>query len=703
MKNKVTLLLCLIIISVSTRLSGCGILFYDTENKVYLDIIESNIDVRINDQVSITTITQIFNNNTDDSLYVRYAFPMLETASATGLRYKLEGEWYTAVFSPTPQDTIDYGGGDNFDYDLKYYLGETPLIYDIDRVIPSGENIIIELTYVELLPYKLGRVTYLMPFHLAELLLNEEMDCFFHLAIYSQRDIVNIQLDSPTSGNISQLNYGDSATIDFTGMEYIPYYDFAASYELSSDELGLFCLSSFMPDSLVPDTLGNGFFCFIVEPEPLPADQVITKYFTLIIDKSGSMSGQKIVDARDAASFIVQHLNENDWFNIVSFDTDVSSFRSIHVANTSQNVSEALSYINSLSADGSTNISGAFGTAIPQFSSLNENAANIIIFLTDGEQTAGITNTDELIDYINRLVIESETGINIFTFGIGSSVNERLLRTIAYDNDGLSEFLADNELESIITEFFLMINNPVLLETSLHFEPEIISETYPVNLPNLYIGQQMIVSGRYSEAQDVLAILTGTAFSNEITYTYSPEIAGDFVQNNVFLMKIWAKQKIEYLLNEYYKYFNDTVISNPIKREIIQISLDYGVISPFTSFRGDDGDGDGWSYPTYFESLPNIENTEIDKNVYFSNLRVLNNPGSKIFYLSFKYHNMTVLSGTLQVINLKGQILGTMKIAPQFGENQIDISDLVYNLPNGIYFVKFGIEQSYSSVPFVIR
>ena len=61
-----------------------------------------------------------------------------------------------------------------------------------------------------------------------------------------------------------------------------------------------------------------------------------------------------------------------------------------------------------------------------------------------------------------------------------------------------------------------------------------------------------------------------------------------------------------------------------------------------------------------------------------------------------------VLFGYYIIIPLSINFLANYNIS-KIVENQIDISDLVYNLPNGIYFVKFGIEQSYSSVPFVIR
>lgn len=700
--NKYILMFSCLLLSLCMQVAGNGIAYYDAEEKIYLDILNSEIDVRVTDQVSVTTITQLFRNPASDSLKIRYAFPLLETASATQLRYKYEGTWYTAAIEAVPQDSLQNGNnGSPGNSELRQYLGDTPLIYDIDVAIPPHDSLSVELTYVELLPYKLGLVSYLMHFNVNSLLYDEAIDCQFHMSLYSQRTINDINLISPGIGGVSEVIYGDSVTIDFSLADYLPADDISVSYELSSDELGLFCLSSFMPDSLVPDDLGNGFFTFIVEPEPQPENQIISKYFTLIIDRSGSMSGQKIVDARDAAIFIVDHLNESDMFNIVSFNHEITSFRSAHVENSIQNRNSAINYIQSLNADGSTNISGAFATAVPQFSSAQENTANIIIFLTDGRQTAGIQDTDELIAYINDLVVESETDLSLFSFGIGSGTNERLLRTISYDNQGLSEFLSNNELESVITEFFLLINNPVLLETSMEFSPDIITELYPGNLPNLYVGQQMIVSGRYPESAETVATLSGTAFGQAVDYNYNPELAADYREEYLFLMKIWAKQKIETLLSEYFKNQGDTSLANPLQREIIEISMAYGVISPFTSYQGIEDDTDV-SY-SLIDGEHIEESSSLVSNQYCSDLKVLGVNRFAGMYLQFDYSYHELKPGRIILTTLSGQVIAMEDILIDYGENKIDISNLTGNLPRGMYSISLQIESEILSVLFTIQ
>ena len=327
---------------------------------------------------------------------------------------------------------------------------------------------------------------------------------------------------------------------------------------------------------------------FVAEPDPSESADVIDKVFTLIIDRSGSMSGNKIVQARNAAEFIVRHLNEGDKFNIIDFASEVSSFRTEHVDFNSANESAALSYISNLNANGMTNISGAFSTTIPQFNTAPDGTADIIIFFTDGEATAEITDTEGILNHVKNLITQYERNITIFTFGIGDYVNEQLLTLLAAQNNGLAEFLGNDELEEVITQFYLKIRNPVLLNTEVNFSPDVVSEVYPAPLPSLYKGQQMIVAGRYNEAGDVDVILSGKAFGQPVEYQYRLSLADSSLEKYQFLPKVWAKKKIEFLLVQYYSLDPGSEEAENIKNLIIEISIAYGVITEFTSFVGGD-------------------------------------------------------------------------------------------------------------------
>lgn len=569
------------IIGFSLSLLANGVGIVDATNAQYLKLNSSIVEVQVENQVAIIKTTQTFQNNFSQPVNFKYGFPLPEGASAISLRWLINGEWKVAIITPEPPDTTLPGGGDP-DPNLITYLGDVPLYFDIADTLLVDSLTIFEVTYVEFLPYSFGNVTFNYPNNY-QLIQTSSLDVQQLLfTLNSSRTIEDIQVLSHTPTQL--INSGNSAFAEVILYELPADNDYEILYSLNLEELGLFSFSTFQPDSLVPDSLGRGFFTFVAEPDAGAASDVIDKVFTLIVDRSGSMSGNKIVQARGAANFIVQNLNEGDKFNIVDFATDVSSFRPVHVDFNPTNESAALAYISTFNANGSTNISGAFDVAVPQFSSANDSTANIIIFFTDGQPTAGITQTDLLVQHINDLVQTTETDLIIFCFGIGLDVNQQLLSLIAQNNQGLAMFLLNEDLEEIITNFYLLIRNPVLLNTDITFSPNVLSEIYPAPLPNLYKGQQMIVSGRYNEGTDVQVTLSGEAFGQPVEYSYDMNLSDSAVYNYQFLPKIWAKQKIEHLVIEYYTLDPNSPEAEALKELIIQISIAYGVVSPFTGF-----------------------------------------------------------------------------------------------------------------------
>lgn len=563
-----------------------GVCVVNAANNTNLLLLESSVDVLVENQIALTKTRQVFRNSTGASTNSKYAFPLSESASAIELRWQVNGQWYLANISSQPPDTTLPGGEGGISQQLQDYLGATPLLFDLPQIIAPDSAIIVELTYVELLPYQFGDVDFSYPndYSLIQSTAVNQQSLIFRLN--SARSIESLQLLS--SHNLFQLiNTGNEALLETNDPNEPLDENYAIRYSLNLDQLGLFDFSTRIADSTLPDSLG-GFLTFVAEPDPGNSTEVIDKVFTLVVDRSGSMRGNKIVQARNAARFIVENLNPGDYFNIVDFSSSVASFRSEHVPFNAVNLAEATNYINGFAANGGTNISGAFDLAVPQFASASDSTANIIIFFTDGQATVGITNTELLVNHITNLVDNTETGVLIFSFGIGTDANEQMLTLLSNANGGLAEFLGVDELFDRITDFYLRIRNPVLLNTAISFDPPVVTEVYPAPLPNLYQGQQMIVTGRYRQSGPVNVTLEGEAFGLPVSYQYALTLADTAVTRYQVLPKIWAKQKITFLLIEYYSLAEGDPAREAIRDQIVALSVGYGVISPFTGFSGGD-------------------------------------------------------------------------------------------------------------------
>ena len=653
--------------------NGVGVI--DAVNGVYCRFDSSVVATTVQGQIAITVTTQYY-TNTHAPAKVKYAFPLSEQESATQLRWKVGGQWFLASVAGASQDTTLPGSGGTPLASLVTYLGTTPLYFSIPQTIGTDSSLAVELTYVELLPYSFGSVdyTYRNDYRLIDPSVIGVQRLSF--ALTSQRAIDSIRVLSSQPVQ-SLTNLGTSASVHIELHEAVPGEDYAIRYALNAQQLGLFAFSTAIPDSALPDTLG-GFLTFIAEPDPGSSVSTIPKVFTLIVDQSGSMFGTKMAQARDAATFIVQNLNPGDMFNIIAFTTDVRSFRTGHVPYTPATRDSALAFIAGLDALDLTNISGAFDVAVPQFTTSSDSTADIIIFFTDGMPTIGIADLPSLVGHIDTLIRTTERKICVFNFGIGTDADQQLLTLISAHNRGIAAFLENDELYSRITAFYQMIRNPVLLDAHVSFAPPIVSEVYPDSLPNLYKGNQMILSGRYRQAGTVHITLSGTAFGKPASYSYDVALADSSVDGNQFLPKVWAKRKIESLLVRYYSASTGSQTALALKNQIVGLSRAYGVISPFTSFTGSvtsvrETRSTKTSTPYAFELLGNYPNPF--------------NPSTKILV---KLN--TAYSGNLEVriYNILGQVVRilTLRVTGS-GEYEVEWdgkSSAGISLPSGVYF-----------------
>lgn len=589
MKN---FLFLLVLLSTATAYSH-GVCIVDADNSDYLTLRKSDIDVTVRNQIATVSSLQTFYNDSSDSLKIKYAFPLPSNANPIYFRFRIEGEdWQEAVFNAAGQNSDLPGSGSSggglgsssgtASPGLSSYLGATPFYFTFGNYLPTEKNIEIEIVYVQLLEYEFGIVQFHYPNDYS--VIQSEVEVLeFNMELYSGREISTLEVIDHEVEYDMQSNYAQATFVDEENITVDT--DFVINYSLASDDLGSYPMSTKLPDSTdFCDNHGAGFLTMILEPESNDSTEVIEKNFCLVIDRSGSMQGDKMVQAKDAATFIVNNLNEGDYFNIIEFSSSVGSFENGMVPADDGNTAAAALYIDALRTGGTTNISESLEEAIGNFGGLDTTKANIIIFFTDGKPTAGLEATSAIVDAVDNTVQDLETGIFLFTFGVGEGVNKALLTTLAIENSGLASFLEKEDLEEEITDFFLKINNPVLINTEVSFDPPIITDIFPSPLPNLYEGQQLIVSGRYTDASPVQMTLKGQFYNQLVEYNFDLNLSDSLDAQYSVLPQIWAKQKIDALTIMHHLAATESE-QNFIQDEIDTIGACYGVVSvEFNSF-----------------------------------------------------------------------------------------------------------------------
>jgi len=160
----------------------------------------------------------------------------------------------------------------------------------------------------------------------------------------------------------------------------------------------------------------QGYFMHIYSPT---AEEIgtppLNKDIIFVIEKSGSMKGLKLEQVKTAFSKIIGDLSEGDRFNIVFFDTELKPFSSEILIANSENKDKAIAAVTNVTDGGSTNINAALTTALDMFYDGSENVP-IIVFLTDGMPTEGVTSTAAIRDNVLQA---NKANVSIFTIAFG--------------------------------------------------------------------------------------------------------------------------------------------------------------------------------------------------------------------------------------------------------------------------------------------
>ncbi len=187
----------------------------------------------------------------------------------------------------------------------------------------------------------------------------------------------------------------------------------------------------------------------------------------LVIDRSGSMSGYKLEQAKNAARHLVEQLRESDRLAIVHYGSDVKSLPSQPA--TPANREKMLRYIAQIWDDGGTNIGAGLERARAQLAgALSEYKVNRVILISDGQPTEGVTDERSLAQLSRSL---RQSGLAVSAIGVGEDFNEDLMQAIAENGAGAYAFLQDAaQLATIFQKDLQRAGTLVARNVELSFE-----------------------------------------------------------------------------------------------------------------------------------------------------------------------------------------------------------------------------------------
>jgi Ca-activated chloride channel family protein len=530
-----------------------------------LKIEYQRVDVAIEDQVATTHIDQLFVNENDWMLEGIYLFPLPAGAAVSQLTMWVNGDPIEAKIleADEARQIYDEIVRQLRDPALLEYVGTSAIQANVFPIPPHEERR-IEIEYSQILPAEGGLIHYVYP---------QSTDLYTNTPLDNQSIRVEVRSDeeiraiySP-SHNVAIDRDGDfRATVGYEAAGVKADQDFELYYSVTPEDIGLNLLS-------YRESGEDGFFLMLVAP-PVEAnpDEVVAKDVVLVVDTSGSMDGEKMVQAKEAAAFVVDNLNPRDRFNIVSFSTGVRSFsRGLTAAS---DAGDYQSFINSLEALGGTNISQALLEAVAQ---ADNERPTTVIFLTDGLATEGIVDTPQLLSSVEQ---QTPGNVRIFAFGVGDDVDTFLLDSLAQGHGGATTYVRPGQqIDEAVSGFYAKVSTPVLADISLDFDNVIVEQLYPQSLPDLFAGTQLVLAGRYRDGGPATITLNGMVNGREQTFVYEDNVFRSLGGDD-FIPRLWATRAIGNMLTQIRLHGEDP----ELVQSVINLSIRYGIITPYTSY-----------------------------------------------------------------------------------------------------------------------
>ncbi len=544
---------------------------------------ELTTNVNLVDQIAKVQVSQSFVNTGSVQMEVSFIFPLPYDGAVDRLTFLLDGKEYDAKLLDADEARRIYEGyiRRNQDPALLEWIG-TGMFKTSVFPVPPGAERTVTLRYSQICRKTSGITELMFPLSTAKYTSHPVEKYSLNVNIQSQSPIKNVY--SPTHPIEIKRPADKNAVVSFSRTNEVPGSDFRLLYDVGSEAVGASALS------YRPDVGDDGYFMLLISPEIKKlADQVAKKNVVFVVDRSGSMSGKKIEQAKSALKFVLNNLREGDLFNVVAYDSVVESFRPEMQRYNDENRQAALGFAEGLFAGGSTNIDGALHAALAQLS--DDTRPNYVVFLTDGLPTVGVMNETQIVTNAKNA---NKLRARVFSLGVGYDVNSRLLDKLARSCFGQSEYVRPNEdIEERVSKLYNRIGAPALTNVAIKLDVEgaaieqgpVANRVYPRDAYDLFAGDQLVVVGRYKKSGTAKVTIEGTVDQQKQAFHFPAQLVEKSNDESMaFIEKLWAMRRVGEIIDEVDLHGKNKELID----ELVALSKKHGILTPYTSFLADE-------------------------------------------------------------------------------------------------------------------
>lgn len=544
-----------------------------------------DVDVRLTDALATTQMQITVENHGSSITQARLVLPVPEGSTIRTFGIDGIGDEPTAQLLPRKEATQRYHDivRSMTDPGLLEFVGSALIQSSVFPVAP-GEKRTMTIVYEQTLSAHKGRVEYVLPRSASF------ADSSIQWSIDVELESTGVMgpVFSPSHPIVSKIVNDHSMRVGVPMMNEPGPFRLYAMLGSADDAT---CM--LYPD---PKNAGSGYFMFVADaPEIDKTQEQIRREMTIVIDRSGSMGGQKIEQARKSATQIVNGMRKGEFVHIIDYSDDVRSFSDGPIELTGESIPQIIEYINNIQSRGGTNLHGALleSLRVPKI----DNTLSMVLFLTDGLASVGERNEAQIR---KDAALHNTQHKRVFTFGVGFDVNAPLLDGIAHDTKGESTFVLPNEdVEMKVGQVFDKLDGPVMID------PEFIASygvyavmpkvdlrlIEPSSIGDLFSGSRVVVLGQYHNLEDAPTYVG--LYPHERTDGVKA-ISTEFVVKDAspkysFVARLWAQERIKSLISQIRLASADGSQPNQeLVDEIVKLSLEHGVMSEYTAFLADE-------------------------------------------------------------------------------------------------------------------
>jgi len=533
-----------------------------------LQLTENNVHVKITNRVAEVTAEFIYHNSSRIDLEGTFLFPLPAEAAVDDFSLFVNGEEIKA-------ELLDHAQARRI-YERIVRRRKDPALLEFAdrqllraRVFPitPQDGAKIRLYYTHPVPADFGTADFVYPLSVEKLEAGSGCKITIDVEISSSKALKTVY--SPT--HTIDLSRPDDQTAKVSCVP-VTAGQRAADFHLLAMTAEEKVAANFLT---CQDKDGVRYFMGMISPGIPESNEILPKDVVFCLDRSGSMEGEKIKQAKAALRFCVNRLNADDRFGLVIFNSDIEIFRPALSPAKPEARQKAIEFFEKLPATGGTFIDGALGTSLEMFE--NSHRPKYLVFLTDGLPTVGTRKAQEILRHATE---KNHHGARVFAWGVGYDLNAALLNDLADQGRGVASYVEPGQdIEVEVSHFFERINRPVLADCRLDIEGVTITEMYPRQLPDLFAGSEVIVVGRYAGNSPVTVTLTGRQGSTFKQFVFSTSFKPHRDKYS-FLPKLWAGRRIGYLLEDMRRHGENREVID----EVVTLSKKYGIMTPYTSF-----------------------------------------------------------------------------------------------------------------------